>query len=206
MDRGVIFAMAKFPDFQLGVEQILDAAVDILREQGLDAVSMRSVANRLGVSPVPLYSRVGNKDALLDAVAEHLMRDLAPPTDETEPWEAYAERWARELRARLRQAPDARLILGARRWSYLEASRPLINVMRASGFAADAAVRGCRLLMWATVGFSAMEARPVLPKSEGVPRHMPGGDPAGVTLEEVDELFETQIRYMIDGIVRDAAS
>ena len=35
---------------------------------GAIAVSMRRVAARLGVSPIPLYSRVGNKDALLDAV------------------------------------------------------------------------------------------------------------------------------------------
>jgi TetR/AcrR family tetracycline transcriptional repressor len=39
---------------------------------------MRSVSARLGVSPVPLYSRVGNKDVLLDAVADRLLADLAP--------------------------------------------------------------------------------------------------------------------------------
>ena len=145
--------MAKFSDFQLDADQIVDAAIEILRDQGLDAMSMRSVATRLGVSPVPLYSRVGNKEALMNAVAEHMLRDLAPPATADEPWPTYAARWARELRSRLGQAPDARLILGARRSAYVEASRPLIAVLRGSGFAADAAVRGCRLLMWATVGF-----------------------------------------------------
>ena len=45
----------------------------ILHERGLDAVSMRSVAGRLGVTPPPVYARVGNKDALLDAIAGHFL-------------------------------------------------------------------------------------------------------------------------------------
>ena len=198
--------MAKVSGLQLDAEDILDAAIEILREQGLDAVSMRSVATRLGVSPVPLYSRVGNKDALLDAVAERLLHDLAPPTSANEPWVTYAERWARELRSRLRQAPDARLILGVRRWAYVEASRPLIGVMRNAGFAPDAAVRSCRLLMWATVGFVAMEGGPTLPASDTSRRRLAGGDPAGVTQEDVEELFETHIRYVVEGIARDVGS
>ena len=51
-------------------DEIVDAALVILRDQGLDAVSMRTVSAALGVSPVPLYRRVGNKDDLLGAVAQ----------------------------------------------------------------------------------------------------------------------------------------
>ena len=195
--------MAKVTEFQLDAESILDAAIEILRERGLDAVSMRSVAGRLGVSPVPLYSRIGNKDALLDAVAERLLHDLAPAASAEEPWSSYAGRWARELRTRLRQAPDARLILGARRWAYVEASRPLIAVMRSSGLAPDSAVRACRLLMWTTVGFVAMEGGPTLADSPTSRRRLAGGDPAGVTQDDVEELFETQLRYVIEGISND---
>jgi len=198
--------MAKVTEFQLDAESILDAAIEILRERGLDAVSMRSVAGRLGVSPVPLYSRVGNKDALLDAVAERLLHDLAPPASADEPWSSYARRWACELRSRLRQAPDARLILGARRWAYVEASRPLIGVMRSAGFAPDSAVRACRLLMWATVGFVAMEGRPTLVDSHSARRRIAGGDPSGVTQDDVEELFESHLRYVIEGISRDFAA
>ena len=98
-----------FSDFQLDADEIVDAAIEILRDQGLDAMSMRSVATRLGVSPVPLYSRIGNKEALVNAVAERMLRDLAPPATADEPWPTYAARWARELRSRLGQAPDARI-------------------------------------------------------------------------------------------------
>ena len=71
--------MTKQPDFDLDADEIITAAVEILQEFGLDAVSMRNVSSRLGVSPVPLYSRIGNKDALLDAVADRLLADLPPP-------------------------------------------------------------------------------------------------------------------------------
>ena len=91
----------------------MTAAVEIFEESGLDAVSMRSVSARLGVSPVPLYSRIGNKEALVDAIADRLLVDLAPPNAAGEPWDRYAVRWARELRTRLRKARDSRLILSA---------------------------------------------------------------------------------------------
>ena len=64
--------MARQSDLDLNAHEIVSAAVDIFEESGLDAVSMRSVSTRLGVSPVPLYSRVGNKDALVDAIAERV--------------------------------------------------------------------------------------------------------------------------------------
>ena len=82
--------MAKPVDFALDADEIVAAAVDIFEEQGLDAVSMRSVSARLGVSPVPLYSRVGNKEALIEAIADHLLTDLAPPVEDGETWSAYA--------------------------------------------------------------------------------------------------------------------
>src|SRR3982751_5904467 len=100
-------AAPKRTDFDLDAEEIVTAAVEIFQEAGLDAVSMRSVSTRLGVSPVPLYSRVGNRDALVDAIADRLLEDLAPPSNEHEPWDDYAVRWSRELRARLGMARDS---------------------------------------------------------------------------------------------------
>src|SRR5437588_9176066 len=98
--------MAKPNDLELEADEIVAAAIVILRERGLDAVSMRNVADRLGVSPMPLYTRVGNKAALIDAVADQLLTDLAPAAGPEEPWPAYAERWCRELRHRLKLTPD----------------------------------------------------------------------------------------------------
>jgi TetR/AcrR family transcriptional regulator, tetracycline repressor protein len=188
---------------QLESSAIVEAAIDILREQGLDAVSMRTVAARLGVSPFPLYSRIGNKDALLDAMAERLLADLAPAGDPAEAWPDYARRWAHELRRRLRGVPDSRLVLGPRRWAYVDATGPLAAALRRGGVGTDETVRACRMLMWATIGFVVTEsgARPDPPSASDRDRtRLAGGDPAGVTDREADTLFELQLDYLLAGL------
>ncbi|QEN16197.1 TetR/AcrR family transcriptional regulator [Mycolicibacterium sp. ELW1] len=189
-------------EIDLRPEQIVAAAVDILREGGLDAVSMRSVAGRLGVTPPPVYARIGNKNALLAAVADHFLADLAPEVFDEELWPDYARRWTSQLRQRLTEAADSRLFLQVKRPAYLEASRPLLKCMRRNGMSRDHAVRACRLLTWATVGFVAMDHPPL---DVPVGRHrLAGSHPDGVTAGEIDELFSLHIDYLIEGIRRDS--
>jgi len=190
-------------DLDLDADEIVTAAVDIFRESGLDAVSMRSVATRLGVSPVPLYSRIGNKDALVDAIADRLFANVTPPRFDNETWDTYAVRWAGALRSQLVPAQESRLILSLGREAFVEVSRPLVDAMRHDGFRADAAVQACRLLMWATVGFVAVESGARPPRRPRAVR--PGGDAGGIDAAEVDTLFNIQIRHLIDGIARDTA-
>jgi len=192
----------------LEVEEIVSAAVAIYEESGLDAVSMRRVSRRLGVSPIPLYSRVGNKEALLDALAERLLTDLAPPVDVSETWEPYAARWAHHLRARLGRARDSRLILSPGRAAYVRASRPLVDVMRRSGMTPDAAVQACRLLTWAVIGFGVVEGsdRHCCAAPQAGHALRPGGDAEGVGTGDADALFSLHIGYLIRGIATDAAA
>ena len=189
-------------EIELDAEQIVAAAVDILREGGLDAVSMRSVAGRLGVTPPPVYARIGNKDALLDAIAEHFLSDAAPAVQSGEPWPDYARRWTQQIRQRLTAAADSRLFLQVKRPTYLEATRPLLKCKRRDGMSRDAAVRACRLLTWATVGFVAMDHPPSAASSRRRNR-LAGSDPEGVTAEEIGELFTAHIDYLIEGIARE---
>jgi TetR/AcrR family transcriptional regulator, tetracycline repressor protein len=191
-------------EFDLDADEIVSAAVEIFRESGLDAVSMRSVASRLGVSPVPLYSRIGNKDALVDAIADRLFANLSPARLDDETWDCYATRWATALRSQLASAKESRLILSFGREVFVEASRPLVDAMRHDGFPADAAVQACRLLMWATVGFVAVESGARPPNRPQ--RVRPGGDAGGVDAAEADALFATHLQHLIDGIGRDIAA
>lgn len=193
--------MSRHPDFDLDADEIITAAVEIFHESGLDAVSMRSVATRLGVSPVPLYSRIGNKAALIDAVARRLFANLTPPRVDDETWDRYAARWAGELRSQLVSARESRLILSLGRESFVEVSRPLVEAMRHDGFRSDAAVQACRLLMWATIGFVAVESGAQPPSR---PRDVrPGGDAGGVDTAEADALFQIHIGHLVNGIARD---
>ncbi|GHB74669.1 hypothetical protein GCM10010347_51410 [Streptomyces cirratus] len=62
---------------------IARAAMDLLDEQGVEALKMRTIADRLGVRGASLYHHVASKEDLLDAVAELINDeiDLGPLTD-----------------------------------------------------------------------------------------------------------------------------
>jgi AcrR family transcriptional regulator len=57
--------------------KIIDAAARLLREHGPAAVTTRRVAEQAAVQPPAIYRLFGDKDGLLEAVAEHVMTEYA---------------------------------------------------------------------------------------------------------------------------------
>jgi TetR/AcrR family tetracycline transcriptional repressor len=194
--------MARPSELPIDHDDVVDAALAILRKDGLEAVSMRSVAAKLGVSPFPLYSRVGNKEAMLDAIADRLVTDASPEPAPGEHWAHYAERWARSLRERLRSTPELGKVLGTRRRVYVGAVDPLVAALHDSGIERDDAVRAARLLLWSTVGFVIVEAGAIRTSSTSSRRKRgkAGSDPTGVSIEDADALFDQHLRYVIAGL------
>ncbi len=187
----------------LDADGIVDAALVILREQGLDTVSMRTVSAALGVSPVPLYRRVGNKDDLLAAMVQRLLAGVAPRHRKGEAWRTYAKRWTVALLQALESTRDLRRLVGDTREPFVEASRPLVSVLRDAGFATDEAVQATRLLVWTTVGHVMVDAgRTDGTSAGGGRRRRPGGDPAPLSRREADALFRVHVDYVLDGIER----
>ncbi|QIS22917.1 TetR/AcrR family transcriptional regulator C-terminal domain-containing protein [Nocardia terpenica] len=84
-------------------QQVVDAALDLLDEIGLDALTMRKVADRLGVRLNTVYWHVSGKPQLLEAMADRMLLGC---TDEPLP-EPWADR-LRELAHRYRRALLAR--------------------------------------------------------------------------------------------------
>ncbi|SFI49344.1 transcriptional regulator, TetR family [Streptosporangium canum] len=74
-------------------EKIAEVARDILIHEGAEAVSMRRVAGIVGITPMAIYRHYPNRQALLQAVADATLRELA------ENWGARAE--AGDWQARL---------------------------------------------------------------------------------------------------------
>ncbi|KUN01076.1 TetR family transcriptional regulator [Streptomyces yokosukanensis] len=52
-------------------QRVIEATVDLLEREGRDAVTTRAVADAAGVQPPAIYRLFGDKDGLLEAVAEH---------------------------------------------------------------------------------------------------------------------------------------
>ena len=69
------------PKISLQPERVVASALRIVDEQGLDALTVRKVADEFGVTPMALYWHFANKDALLDAVGEFVVGELRLPDD-----------------------------------------------------------------------------------------------------------------------------
>lgn len=108
------------PRQRLNRERVLLAAVEMADEEGLDAVSMRRLADHLGVVPMALYKHVANKDELLDGMLDVVIGSIEAPSDDL-PWRAalrarvmsaraavVRHRWARRaLESRTKPTPVA---------------------------------------------------------------------------------------------------
>ena len=80
----------------LSQEKILDTALSMANETGLESLSMRKLADRLGVKAMSLYNHVANKDAMLDGMVERVMSKMQ--------FEWRGRDWQQSLTARANQA------------------------------------------------------------------------------------------------------
>lgn len=78
--------MPPAPTSKLTTEAIVDAAIAVADADGLAALSMRRVADELGVGAMSLYRHVADKDALLAAMAAEVGRRFPYPVREPGPW------------------------------------------------------------------------------------------------------------------------
>jgi len=63
----------------LSRDAIVLAAVEVIDAEGVEAVSLRSVARRLGVDAKALYNHIESKDSLLDAIAGEVLSRMVVP-------------------------------------------------------------------------------------------------------------------------------
>jgi len=72
----------------LSAEAIFEAALRVVDEEGIDALTMRRLAGELGVATMSLYSHVTNKDQLLLGVVDLATREIRLPEPGMAPWDA----------------------------------------------------------------------------------------------------------------------
>jgi TetR/AcrR family tetracycline transcriptional repressor len=97
-------------------ERIVAEAVALLDEGGLEGLTLRRLAERLGVRAPTLYWHVRNKAALVTAVAEEMLAaEFSEPClpNAGEPWQDWLIRLAERLRHALLAHPDGARVLSA---------------------------------------------------------------------------------------------
>lgn len=145
---------------QIGRAAILEAALAIADDQGLDAVTMHAVARRLQVTPMALYRHVGSKAALLDGLVEMLLTDLPLPAREL-PWPEFLAALAAGIRATARRHPAAFPLLLSRPAvtpAAMSVRNAVHDALRQAGVPDTDIARTERLLSTAVLGFAVSEA------------------------------------------------
>jgi AcrR family transcriptional regulator len=94
---GVGGARRRGPKRVLTIEQIVEAGTAIAVGDGIGALSMARVAERLGVSTMALYRYFAAKDDLLELMVDSAL-GLPPPAQPGETWRAGLRRWAEGVR------------------------------------------------------------------------------------------------------------
>ncbi|MEO5534090.1 MAG: TetR/AcrR family transcriptional regulator C-terminal domain-containing protein [Pseudolysinimonas sp.] len=114
--------MSPIPNPPLTRASIESAALDLLDEVGLDALSTRRLADALGVQSPAIYWHFRNKAELLEGMAEriYLAGGTGAPLPD-EPWRAWITRRAREYRKALTSRRD-----GARVAAEVNAGSPAL--------------------------------------------------------------------------------
>lgn len=101
----------------LNTERIAKAALAYIDTHGLEELSLRHLGAFLGVEGMAMYKHYPSKDAILDAVAELLVRELVVPERSTDGWRSRAVRMAQDYRAIAHRHPNAFPLLGMRRFT-----------------------------------------------------------------------------------------
>lgn len=101
----------------LNREQVLTEALHLLDEKGLEGLSLRTLAGRLGVQAPTLYWHVENKAALLDALSDAIMQEALaelPALDSAHSWQEWMLGALKALRdAMIAHRDGARVVSGA---------------------------------------------------------------------------------------------
>jgi len=132
----------------LDTQQIVTEAVALLDADGLDGLTLRKLAARLGVQQPTLYWYLPNKAALLTAIADAVLAEEFPELVPPEPEEGWPE-WLVGLAMRLRRAllahPDGARLISTSQLSLRMAA--LSELAISSLVARDVPLRQARLIV-----------------------------------------------------------
>ena len=123
----------------LSRERILGTAVELADEGGIEAATMRRIAQELDVVPMALYRHVANKDELLDGMIDLVVGEVDPP-DLDAGWKHAVRARILSARQALLRHPWASRVMESKTaptptvLAYMDS---MIGMLRAGGFSMD---------------------------------------------------------------------
>ena len=144
----------------LSKERVLEAAVALADDGGVDALSMRKIAQALGVVPMALYKHVASKDDLLDGMVDAIVREIDPPASGTN-WQITIRQRVLSAREVLLRHPWASQVMESRikqranqTPTVMEYLDSMVGIFRAGGFSIDLTHHAVHVMGSRLLGFS----------------------------------------------------
>ncbi len=144
----------------LSRDRIVAAAMELADRGGLDTVTLRAVAERLGVEAMSLYKHVTNKDDILDGLVETVMGEMTLP-DRRLGWREFLKARALTMRDVLLRHRWAAMLVESRTTptrARLRTNDAVVGVLRSSGFSIELAYGTLLAIDSYTYGFTLQEA------------------------------------------------
>lgn len=123
----------------LSRDRVNRAAVALADKAGIESLSMRKLADGLGVVPMAFYKHVANKDQLLDGMIDVVVGEIDPPVSGTE-WKSAVRQRVLSARRALLRHPWASQVIESRKnptplvMKYMDS---MIGMFLAGGFSLD---------------------------------------------------------------------
>jgi AcrR family transcriptional regulator len=145
---------------RLSRERVLAGAVDVADAGGVESLTIRSLADHLGVKPMALYHYVANKGEIIDGIVDLVFSEIELPRIEGE-WRTEMRRRAHSARLVLRRHPWAVPLLQSRTApgaATLNHYNAVLGSLRGAGFSVRMTAHAYALLDSYIYGFALSEA------------------------------------------------
>lgn len=136
---------------RLSKRTVTDRALKLADAGGLDALTVRKLAQDLGVTPMALYWHFRSKEDLLEGMAERIWDEIDVDVDPKAPWHAQLRGMLESLVRVLRAHPSApQLVLEheKRNEAALRATEVVLEILRGAGFDVQYASAIARSSLW----------------------------------------------------------
>lgn len=155
----------------LSRERVLDAAVGVADAGGIASLTIRSLAQALGVKPMSVYHYVANKDEILDGIVDLVYGEMVVPSPEGD-WRTEMVRRCSSAREVLARHPWAIPLLQSRTAPGPATLRHLdafIACLRGAGFSIEMTAHALALIDSYVFGFALSEAALPIHGPDSVP-------------------------------------
>lgn len=184
----------------LNRDRILHTAIELADSDGIQALTMRNLAQQLGVEAMSIYHHIANKEALLDGVVDTIVAEIEEELGGLDPASEVSD-WRQALRSRILTARrvmlrhpwapgviETRTTMSPTLLRYMDS---IVGVLLRGGFSTDLTHHAMHALGSRALGFN---QELFVPDGTGEE----GGDDGSAMLEELAPIIPNLIRMLAD--------